>query len=437
MEFPMKGIFLVLSFVVLCGLFSCSQSEKSKAVVQVIEKSDSCQQDTKHTYDVYIPERNYTEDKLPLLVIIDAHGSGKFALEKFKSGADQYPAVLVASNLVKNGFSNYVKAIQTLVDDVRQKYPVSETVFLSGFSGGARMALGYALSHPVNGLIMCGALAGADQINVLHCPVFSISGTDDFNFVETAQYLFQEQSIPGNLKIELINASHNWPDSLMLSNALGFLYLSNRSPKSGIKDYSQLQHQRIEQLKEKGEFLKAGLIARNMSTTAPFSSDKSFASEYSDLKGGVAYKSRLKKLEDALKFEMKVRQPYMEALTTKDSLWWKNEIQSINKKLDTEQDSFIIDMYRRIKAFWGIACYSLGNQAIQAKKTVELGKILTVYKMLEPQNPDMMYFSAFPYFWKGDNEATLLQLRKACASGFSDMGRLKQDFPESITAALN
>ena len=86
----------------------------------------------------------------------------------------QYPAVLIASNLVKNGFDGYDGAIQTLIDDVHQKYPVGEVVFITGFSGGARMALGYALVHPVNGLILCGALANADQLNAVHCP--------DFNF---------------------------------------------------------------------------------------------------------------------------------------------------------------------------------------------------------------------------------------------------------------
>ena len=52
-----------------------------------------------------------------------------------------------------------------------------------------RQALGYALTHKLSGLILCGALASADQINAITCPVFAISGMDDFNFMETAQYL--------------------------------------------------------------------------------------------------------------------------------------------------------------------------------------------------------------------------------------------------------
>lgn len=437
----MKGLFLLLGSIVLCGLFACNQHGETRIVLPAFEKTDTCKQDPNHTYEVYIPERKISAEKLPLVIILDAHGSGKFALSKFKTGANQYPAVLVASNLVKNGLENYVESIQTLVKDAQQKYPVGESVFVSGFSGGARMAMGYALSHPVNGLIMCGALAGADQINALKCPVISISGMDDFNFVETAQYLFQKQSIPQNLKIELTSDSHSWPDSLMLSDALGFLLLSNQSTvipaKSQIKNYCQKQQARIDKLQMQGDFLKAALLARNLSTTDPFKNDKKFAFEYDQLETTAKYNSQLKKLEKNLSLEMSVRKPYLEALTAKDSLWWKSEIHSMNEKLSSEQDPFTVDMYHRIKAFWGIACYSLCNQEVQDKNQEQLAKILSVYRMLEPENPDMFYFSAFSTFWKGDRQATISMLKNAREAGFSDLGRMKKDFPETITSKVN
>ena len=438
----MNGLSGLFYFLLLFGMISCGGGGKLKEVVNAIEKTDSCKLDLKNTYEVYIPERNNVNEKLPLLVIIDAHGSGAFALEKFKQGANQYPAILVASSYVKNGFANYEGAIQTLIDDVRQKYPAGETVFMTGFSGGARMALGYALSHPLNGLILCGALANADQINALRCPVISISGMDDFNFMETAQYLFQEQLIPGNLKIELTNASHNWPDSLMLANAFGFLQISSLAENisaqtnSQLQKYCQNQHVRIETLEKQGDFLKAALLARNMSSSKPFNTDKSFASRYNELKANSEYNSQLNRLKKCLNFEIGARQPYIDAFKTKDSVWWKNEIKTINEKIKTEQDSFKIDMYRRIKGFWGIACYSFGNQAIKEQNAEMLNKIVSVYKLVEPENTYVLYFSAFPYFWKGNNEACISMLKKALDAGFSDIDQLKMDFPESVFSKL-
>lgn len=439
--FTKRGLPLLLFSLLFCGLASCHTTVKSNQTVMAVEATDSCKSNPKNTYEVYIPKRDKSIEKLPLLVIIDSHGSGKFALDKFKQAANQYPTVLVASNLVKNGFDGYDGAIQTLIDDVHQKYPVGKVVFITGFSGGARMALGYALAHPVNGLILCGALANADQLNAVHCPVISISGMDDFNFIETAQYLFSGQPAPGNLKIELTDASHSWPDSLMLANAFGFLDLSCQTKdgpapsQSQLKTYCRKQQARINLLKQQGDFLKAALVADNMSSTKPFNQDELFTST-NNLKTSPEYISQLDRLKKNLEYEIRARQPYIDAFQTKDERWWKNEISTTDAKIKTERDLYTKDMYLRIKGFLGIASYSLCKQAVKARNPEALNKILSVYRMLEPQNPDMFYFSAFPYLWKQNNEAVFSTLRKALDAGFSDRDQLKNDFPESITAKL-
>jgi len=438
----MNKLFLLLSSMLFCGMVSCSGTGKSIDTVKTVEKTDSCKLDSKNTYEVYIPQRHHAGDKLPLLIIIDAHGNGKFALEKFKQGANRYPALLIASNLIKNGFQGYEEAIQTLIEDVRQKYPASEVVFMTGFSGGARMALGYALTHQLNGLIMCGALANPEQINQLRCPVISISGMDDFNFIETAQYLFQDQLTPANLKIELTNASHSWPDSLMLTDALGFLCLSGRTAnalsvsEAELKMYCQHQQTKIDSLSKQGDFLKAALVARNMSSTEPFNSDKSFAATYDALKANDNYINQMSRLQKCLEYEMSVRQPYVEDFQSKDTLWWKKEISTTEEKIKTEQDPYKQDMYRRIKSFWGIVSYSLCKQAVNTQNAEALNKIVSIYRTLEPENPDMFYFSAFPYFWAGNNESTVSMLQKAMKAGFSDRSQLQKDFPSFITGKV-
>jgi len=438
----MNRKFLLLYFMLLCGLVSCNSASKSTGTGQVVEKTDSCKSDSKNSYEVYIPARHNATDKLPLLVIIDAHGNGKFALDKFRQSARQYPAILVASDLIKNGFEGYEASIQTLIDDVRLKYPTNETVYMTGFSGGARMALGYALTHQLNGLIMCGALASPDQIQAVRCPVISISGTDDFNFMETAQYLFDEQSTPTNLKIELTNASHNWPDSVLLANTWGFLSMSGKTvatpslPLSEFKIYCQYQQAKINALRQQGDYLKATLLAHNMASTAPFNNDKTFAANCQALSTNTAYINQMKQLQKYIQYEISMRQPYIEDFQTKDPLWWQKEISTTNEKIKTEQNSYTNDMYRRIKGFWGIACYSLCKQAVSQRNAEALNKILAIYRMVEPENPDMFYFSAFPPYWLGNNETTLSTLKQALKAGFSDRNQLKKDFPEAIRSRL-
>jgi len=431
----MNRLFLVLYAMLFCGLISCTGAEKSNTIAIAVEKSDSCMSDAKSTYEVYIPARKNAVDKLPLLVILDAHGSGKFALAKFKSGANQYPVVLIASNVIKNGFNGYEGVIQTLINDVRQKYPVNETVFMTGFSGGARMALFYGLAHPLNGLIMCGALANPDQLNALRCPVISISGMDDFNFMETAQYLFQEKSTPVNLKIELTHTSHSWPDSILLANSLGFLTFTGEAGNTDIrnearfKNYCLTQQARINSLKQQGDYLSATLVAKNMAGTQPFNNGV-FTSAYQVLKNNPGYLNQLNLLEKCMNFEINARQTYIDAFRTKDTLWWKNEITTTDLKIKAEHDSFTKDMYRRIKGFWGIACYTFCKQAVMERNAETLNKILSIYRKVEPENPDMLYFSSFPSYWTGKNDLTISLLKTALQAGFTDMNQLKKDFPE-------
>ncbi len=65
-----------------------------------------------------------------------------------------------------------------------------------------------------------------------------------------------------------------------------------------------------------------------------------------------------------------------------------------------------------------------------------LNKIVFVYRTLDPENPYVLYFSAFPYFRKGNNEATISILNKSIQAGFFDIAQIKNDFPESITSKL-
>lgn len=434
----MKKIIPFILAALTGTLPACSLHEKP---MPAVELTTSCTQNPNNSYELYMPQREHDAKNIPLLVIIDSHGDGKLGIKQFKQAADTYHLVLAASNTVKNNFAGYDQAIDMMVRDVQGKYPVGKTIFITGFSGGARMALGYASQHSVNGLIACGALGSPQIVNAIHCPIISISGMDDFNFAETAQYIFQQQAIPANLKIELTDASHAWPDSTMLTNAVGFLRLSvetkdmAKATKSQLQAYEALQTARIDSLKT-SDVLKAVLIARNMATTPAFSYDPTFQNIYSSLSTGNAYLVVLKKLDNDLNFEISSRQMYMEAFSNKDLAWWQKAIDDNKRQTDTTTDVMTKDMYKRIKGFWGIMAYSYSRQAAMLHDAQKLAKVVEIYKALEPDNSDMYYFSAFLPYWKGDETATVEALQKARAAGYSDMKQLAQDFPQNISSQI-
>lgn len=395
-KYSMRNIFKFLSFLLFISAFcACGKVYD----IPSVNKIDRCDINPENTYEVYIPKRDNSVKKLPVLLILDSEARGKYALEHFKTGAGKYPVIAISSNYIKNNFAGYETAINQLIDDVRKKYPASEEVYLSGFSGCARMVIEYASKNAVNGIIPCGALASPEIIKSVKCPVVSITGMADFNFSETAQYLYMDQWQPENLNLEIIEGKHDWPDSLTLERSLGFMYLSSNKDisaslkKDRIEEFNLIQQKRISDLKNQNSLIKATAIACYMSKSELFNKSERFTDLYNSLKSDHNFIDQLNKLKDLLMSEMNVRSLYIEAFSTKDIIWWKNEIKTADKEILTASDHLDRDMFMRIKGFWSIACYSICNQAVQRNDKSLLGKVLLVYKELEPQNTDMLKFS--------------------------------------------
>ena len=389
-----------------------------------INKTDRCQNHTTHTYQVFVPSVDNSCRKLPLMVVIDPHGDGKLAIRQFKEAAQTYAVVLIASNAIKNNVAGYLQLLDELIADAKSKYPVGNTLYLGGFSGGARMSLDYAGSRPVNGVIACGALADPDQIKAISCPVIAIVGMDDFNFIEAAQYIIKPADIPQNLSIVTTTASHSWPEPSLLAQSTGYLRLSpgTNEPcldtKTLLKTYVEAQTSRLNQLTQSKDELQAMLLARNLSISKTFESLGSFRSRYEKLLKQASFIQQRDNLLTNLKLEVSIRDQYYKALQDKDSAWWKNEIHTLNTKLTMEKDPQKNLVYHRLKGFLGVACYSMCSRASSSKDVRALEQFLPVYRLLEPDNPDQFYYSAVLAHLKKNPSREKYYLGKAREKGY-------------------
>ncbi|GET24628.1 hypothetical protein [Prolixibacter sp. NT017] len=388
-------LFLVLS---LSGVtFACHSTNKSSKPVPAVEGTDSCQSNPEHTYEVFVPARSSADTRLPLLVAIDPHGSGQTAMEHLKEAATTYPAVLVASNLIQNDDPHYMEEMQQLIADVQKRFPVGKEIYLAGFSGGARMMLGYAANHPVDGVMACGAFASPDQLTTISCPVMGLIGMDDFNFPEMVQYILKPDLTPSNVHIELTEASHAWPDKSRLTNVFGWFRLSAQSGKKDnkqqIRPYVKAQQVRIDSLAGAGALLQAACISRNMASVKAFDNAGSFDTLTNELARRPAYREQMSQLTASLQFEFNRRQLFLQSLFSKDENWWKKEISALHEKMATEPNTMQRMAYKRLGGFLGIVCYSYAKQLAAQKDIPHLEKILTIYRLAEPDNKDMQHYT--------------------------------------------
>ncbi len=105
--------------------------------VQVLEKDPSL------SVALWIPDSSYKEKQLPLLLAFDSHARGEMVTEKYQSLAEKYGFILAVSNNSRNGMqpNQSLQLANSTIDDLVSRANVDpRRIYLTGFSGGARVA---------------------------------------------------------------------------------------------------------------------------------------------------------------------------------------------------------------------------------------------------------------------------------------------------------
>jgi tetratricopeptide (TPR) repeat protein len=101
-------------------------------------------------------------------------------------------------------------------------------------------------------------------------------------------------------------------------------------------------------------------------------------------------------------------------------------------ELSKQKDKYKMFAFKRIKGYLGLLYYSLSNSALKSNNLKDALKILDIYRLLEPQNPDMFYFSALYYNKKGNADSASCYLQKAIKAGYTDKKSIQENFPSVI-----
>ncbi len=372
--------------------------------------------------------------KLPLFVIIDPHGNGRLAVDKFKPALQDYEFIAIGLNNVRNNTPRYDVLIKQSVEYALQELPVvNDNIFYSGFSGGARMAFQYALTNNCRGVMMCGAGPPKNIPGKAAFPIVAVSGLKDFNFIE--QYYS-----PGSLAIQktdyitfYFNGKHEWPPTEIIKESISFLF-----EKSGLQENINEKNiktvlNKKDSLLSAKEYIQAFKLLEKAYKTCDDKNKEILLDELKEMNNNQNIKTFFLYFEEILKVEMSRNQKYYRCLFSKDINWWINEITQIDDQLKSSRDSLIAYSYSRTRAFLGILLYSGTSSAIYNQRDNDLiEKLLTVYENLEPENPDVYYFKALNELRQNNIPSCLRYLEQSKEFGFNDFNLLKKDFPDNI-----
>jgi hypothetical protein len=178
---PVVGI-VALS---ICAAAAPAQELQPGAIVDRVE----CAADPSQTYALYLPSTYSADRKWSLLLAFHPAARGRAMVEKYQAAAEQYGYVVAASNNSRNGpYAVSGAAAQAMSADVSRRFSIDpQRVYLTGMSGGARVATGIALGARNNIAGVIASSAGypdAKPRSNVTFAVFGTAGTEDFNYLE-------------------------------------------------------------------------------------------------------------------------------------------------------------------------------------------------------------------------------------------------------------
>ncbi|UII34327.1 hypothetical protein LVD17_10955 [Fulvivirga ulvae] len=372
-----------------------------------------CAHDSTQTYSLYLPSYYDPQHQWPVIIIFEPAARGELPVSKFKPGAEELGYILVGSNNSRNGsWEVAFDAADAMFLDVFNKFSIDpERVYVSGFSGGSRIATSVAvITGRIAGVIACGAgypnvsqYQPSAKSKFVYC---ALVGNQDMNYQEHLKVAddLNEKGITNNL-ITFPNG-HQWPPASFLKESLYWLEFQaykkkmKTSPFFSIKKAFHLVKNRADSIYQVHDMVEALRVYRSLEENFRGHFDLMEVNQLIlSIEENKDYKKQQRNSEKTSDLEMEYRFVIGEAFTEliftrfktgndstlKNMDWWKNEIDGF-KRLSQKKDIYKSNMALRIlNMIWARSAETSFTYA--ARQDYELAIILNeIWLYVEPES---------------------------------------------------
>jgi poly(3-hydroxybutyrate) depolymerase len=192
---------------------------------QIVD-SVTCADDQTQSYALYLPS-DYTPDR-PWNLLLAFHPSarGRAFAEKYQASAERFGYIVAASNNSRNGsWEVTARAVRAVSRDVGRRFAIdAQRIYLTGHSGGARVAMEVALGpNDIAGVIASSAgFPDAEPRRSVKFPIFATAGTEDFNYLEMRRL---DAALTSPHYLAVFEGGHALPPDNVAAEALEWLEL--------------------------------------------------------------------------------------------------------------------------------------------------------------------------------------------------------------------
>lgn len=439
----MKALKLFIpTTLLIVALISCTSKTHQKDLVfekgKIIEKIE-CRLDKSTNYALYLPSAYDTNNRYPVIIAFDSHGDGLIPVKLFQDQAEKFGYIVVGSNNSKNGLSweNNLAIYQSMIADIKERFSINESrIYTSGFSGGSRVASSIAiLNGGIAGVV--GFSAGFPNINQPITQKFDylgVVGSSDFNFIEMSQLDKQLETMGFKHYLMVFNGKHEWPPKEIIGNIFYWMefcaYRNQLSQKNTtvIDEFLSNCKNDIKTFQSKndafGEYQIYIKITRFLSDIIDI---QNYRDKITALEKSANIQNELRLIELETEKEQKLQMYYQDAFSKNDINWWKKEVPKINHLISQNPDNRDAFLYQRVLNFLSICGYSYSNNALQTNQLDDANRFITIYLLVDPNNPDPHYFQAELRAKENDTTKVFESLENAIKVGFNDINKIQSD----------
>ena len=226
----MRKLFLVAVAALLHASAVLAQDLPRGQVIDDVK----CAADPAQSYAVYLPS-NYSRDRTwSLLIAFHPAARGRAMVDTYRVAAEMYGYIVAGSNNSRNGpWSLADASLRAMSADLEQRFSIDvNRLYLTGLSGGARVAMQVALGSKIVAGVIASSAGYPDSKPRKSLPfvVFGTAGTEDFNYLELRML---DRALTTPHRVAIFEGGHTLPPDQVALDAIELLEL--QAMKSGRK----------------------------------------------------------------------------------------------------------------------------------------------------------------------------------------------------------
>ena len=203
---------------------------------QVVDEV-TCAGDPAQSYALYLPS-NYSADRSwSLLLAFHPAARGRAMVDTYRAAAETYGYIVAGSNNSRNGsWAVSAASLHAMSADIERRFAIdTNRLYLTGMSGGARVALQIALGSKIVAGVIASSAGYPDSKprKSVTFALFGTAGTEDFNYLELRML---DRALTTPHRLAIFEGGHTLPPEQVAIDAVEWLELQAMKSKRRSRD---------------------------------------------------------------------------------------------------------------------------------------------------------------------------------------------------------